>query len=300
MYEDGRVNHTPETFGGTLRRWRDRLCPLDAGLPARPARRTRGLRREELADLAGVSVDYLVRLEQGRATAPSAQVVATLARALQLDGTERDYFYRLAGLLPPPDGQISAHVPPGVQRILARLRELPVGVFTADWHLISWSPLWAALLGDPGRVRAQDRNLIRATFRGDDDPARVALWPVRAQDGQHVMEQALVADLRHATAAYPDDRALAALISETHARSPRFADLWDTGAVGVHTSARKTVHHPSVGEVTVDCDVLTVPGTDIKLVVYSTAAGTPDAEKIEFLRVTAPVMDEARKPLSSR
>jgi DNA-binding XRE family transcriptional regulator len=191
-----------ETLGTALRRWRDRLSPLDVGLPERPARRAAGLRREELADLAGLSVDYVVRLEQGRATTPSAQVVATLARALQLQPAERDHAYRLAGLLPPAAGTISTHVPAGVQRMLARLAEFPVGVFSADWTLLTWTPSWAALIGDPVGRTPRQLNLVRAVFT--EGPSGLASWPVR-QDEDGALPAALVADLRGALVDFPRD-----------------------------------------------------------------------------------------------
>jgi transcriptional regulator with XRE-family HTH domain len=271
-----------ETLGTALRRWRDRLSPIDVGRPSRPGRRAAGLRREELAELAGLSVDYVVRLEQGRATSPSAQVVASLARALQLEPRERDYAYRLAGLLPPHEGTISTHVPPGVQRVLARLGEFPVGVFSADWTLLSWTPAWAALLGDPSARTQVERNLVRAVFAVG--PNGLAAWPV-LQDGD-ALHAALVADLRTALVDYPHDRGLIDLVAELRSTSAEFTRLWDEGAVGPHVSARKTIVHPQVGEVTCDCDVLTVPGCDIRLIVYTVAAGSADAEKLEFLGVT--------------
>ncbi|GAQ50868.1 helix-turn-helix transcriptional regulator [Streptomyces acidiscabies] len=271
-----------ETLGTALRRWRDRLSPADIGRPPQSGRRAAGLRREELAELAGLSVDYVVRLEQGRATSPSAQVVASLARALQLQPLERDHAYRLAGLLPPQEGTVSTHVPAGVQRMVARLGDLPVGVFSADWTLLSWTPAWAVLMGDPGARTRQERNLTRSVFA--TGPVRLASWPVLHDD--NALKTALVADLRTALVDYPRDRNLAALIDELRATSAEFARLWDTGAVGPHDSARKTVVHPQVGEVVCDCDVLTVPGCDLRLVVYTVAAGSPDAEKLEFLRVT--------------
>ncbi|MEU1711062.1 helix-turn-helix transcriptional regulator [Streptomyces sp. NPDC005706] len=274
-----------ETLGAALRRWRDRLSPVDVGRTSRPGRRASGLRREELAELAGLSVDYVVRLEQGRATNPSAQVVASLARALQLQPLERDYAYRLAGLLPPQEGTISTHVPAGVQRMLARLGEFPVGVFSADWTLLTWTPAWAALMGDPSARTPAERNLVRAVFAAG--PTGLTAWPV-IQDGD-ALNTALVADLRTALLNYPDDRALTDLVAELHSNSAEFTRLWDEGAVGPHVSARKTVVHPQVGEVTCDCDVLTVPGSDIRLVVYTVAAGSADAEKLEFLRVTSGV-----------
>ncbi|MEO3802153.1 helix-turn-helix transcriptional regulator [Nonomuraea sp. B1E8] len=183
------------------------------------------LRREELAELAGLSVDYVVRLEQGRATSPSAQVVAGLARALQLDPAERDHAYRLAGLLPPREGTISTHVPAGAQRMLARIEEFPVAVCSADWTLLSWTPVWAALLGDPSARTRAERNLVRAVFT--TGPSGLAAWPV-LHDGD-TLNRALVADLRSTSA--------------------EFARLWDEGAVGRHVSARKTIVHPQVGEV---------------------------------------------------
>jgi len=100
------------SLGGPLRAWRERLHPSDVGLEWLGPRRTKGLRREELAQLAGVSVDYVVRLEQGRSLTPSAQIVASLARALQLDRTETEPLYRGAGLLPPESGTVSHHIPP--------------------------------------------------------------------------------------------------------------------------------------------------------------------------------------------
>ena len=275
-----------ETLGAALRRWRDRLSPRDVGLPEHPGRRAAGLRREELASLANLSVDYVVRLEQGRATSPSAQVVATLARALQLQPDERDHAYRLAGLLPPAQGSVSTQVPAGVQRMLARLAEFPVGVFSADWTLLTWTPAWAALIGDPSGRTPTQLNLLRAVFT--EGTSGLASWPVRnADDG--ALEQALVSDLRSALVDHPQDVGLPALVAELRATSASFSTLWDQGTVGRHTSTRKTIEHPQVGDVTCDCDVLTVPGSSLRIVLYTVATGSPDAEKLDFLRVTGGV-----------
>lgn len=102
-------------LGRTLHAWRDRLAPTDVGLFSAGRRRARGLRREELAALAGLSVDYLVRIEQGRASNPSPQIVESPTRALQLDAAERDHLYRLSGLQPPATSAVSTHIPPGVR-----------------------------------------------------------------------------------------------------------------------------------------------------------------------------------------
>src|ERR1700729_1251181 len=113
-------------FGRAVRRWRDRAAPQTVGVPAGGRRRAAGLRREELAGLAGISVDYLTRLEQGRATSPSSQVVEALARALRLSDAERDLLFRLAGHITPGLDLVSSRITPGVQRLLDRLANTPV------------------------------------------------------------------------------------------------------------------------------------------------------------------------------
>jgi transcriptional regulator with XRE-family HTH domain len=272
------------TLRATIRAWRDRLTPADVGLPAGRARRAAGLRREELAELAGLSVDYVVRLEQGRASTPSAQVVGALARALRLSRPERDHLYRLAGLLPPADGMITEHIPPGMQRVLTRLGETPVGVFTADWRLIWWNRGWAALLGDPSATAPEDRSLVKSRFPVAKGPVgRISDVPI-VSENREASDRAIVADLRRASARYPGDPRLAALIRRMVDGNAEFAALWHSGAVGVHAEDRKTVKHPGIGDVTVDCDVLNDGETDMKIVVY-TAASSEDATKLDLALV---------------
>ena len=214
------------------------------------------------------------------------QVVAALARSLQLNRTEHDHLYRLAGLLPPASRTISSHVPPGVQRLVARLGELPLAIYSADWTLLYWTALWALLLGDPLHRPTTERNLVRATFLGNGKAeTRATPWPVHSERGSEAMEAALVADLRLASANYSDDTQLASLNAELRKASPRFATLWAGGTAAVHATDRKTIQHPSVGNVTVDCDVLLVPGEDLKIVAYSADAGSVDAQRLDLLRV---------------
>jgi transcriptional regulator with XRE-family HTH domain len=272
------------SLGATIRAWRDRLTPAAAGLPAARGRRAAGLRREDLADLAGVSVDYVVRLEQGRATTPSPQVVSALARALQLSRPERDHLYRLAGLQPPHDGTVTDHIPPGMQRVLTRLGDTPVAVFAADWRLIWWNHGWAALLGDPSGVAVDDRNLAKARFSAAAGSSRFTGWPVVSENGE-ATDRAIVADLRQASARYPADGRLAGLIRRLLDGSPRFAQLWRDGAVGRHTEDRKTIRHPDVGDIAVDCDVLSDSDTDLKIVIYTTIPGSEDETKLDLARV---------------
>ncbi|HSZ41883.1 MAG TPA: helix-turn-helix transcriptional regulator [Trebonia sp.] len=273
------------SLGATIRAWRDRLTPADVGLPGGRARRAAGLRREELAELAGISVDYVVRLEQGRATTPSAQIISALARALRLSVPERDHLYALSGLRPPPDGMISDHIPPGIQRVLTRLGDTPVSVFTADWRLIWWNRGWAALLGDPSGIVPEDRSLVKARFPVRDAPA-VQFTTVRiAAQNREASDRAIVADLRRASARYPGDPRLATLIRRLADGNERFAALWREGAVGGHAEDRKTIRHPDVGDITVDCDVLSDTDTDLKIVIYTAAPGSENATKLALALV---------------
>ncbi|WP_042396959.1 helix-turn-helix transcriptional regulator [Streptacidiphilus carbonis] len=271
-------------LGATIRSWRDRLTPAAVGLPAGRVRRAAGLRREELAELAGVSVDYVVRLEQGRATTPSAQVAASLARALRLSRDERDHLYRLAGLQPPSDGMISDHIPPGVQRVVQRLGATPVAVFAADWRLLWWNRSWAALIGDPSTVAPDQRNLVRSRFPTAATKAHISDRPIISENAE-ATDRAIVADLRRASARYPADPRLADLLCDTVNGNPHFARLWRAGGVGTHREDRKTIHHPVVGPITIDCDVLTDTDADLKIVIYTAAPGSEEEGKLDLVRV---------------
>jgi transcriptional regulator with XRE-family HTH domain len=266
-------------FGAAVKRWRDRVAPDDAGLPAGGRRRAAGLRREELAMLAGISVDYVTRLEQGRATSPSTQVVEALARALRLDSEEREHLFRLAGLLPPGRGAVPTHVTPSVQRLLDRLAGTPVAVHDAAWNLLVANRLWTALMGDHSTWRGFDRNIIWRHLRSSG--SRVAQPPAYTA----AFQTAMVADLRTATGRYPADARLARMIAELRAGSERFAQLWDSGVVGSHEAARKTIVHPQVGPLTLDCDVLSVAGSDLRIVAYTAEPGTEDADRLALLAV---------------
>jgi transcriptional regulator with XRE-family HTH domain len=272
-------------FGALLHAWRDRLSPADAGFTVTDGRRAPGLRREELAQLAGLSVDYVLRLEQGRAKNPSAQVVGALARALQLSRAERDQLYRSAGLLPPRDGTVSAHVPPGIQRLAARLGDVPIGVFTADWTLVWWNTMWSALHGDPAVLPAAERNLARALF--GNGAARASMLPVQSERGQDAFAESIVADLKDAVSRYPRDVQLDRLVQELREVSDAFAHHWATQtAAAQHTTDRKTIRHPEIGDILLDCDVLIVPGADLRMVTYTAATGSSEAGKLDLLRVT--------------
>ncbi|MFF3152194.1 MULTISPECIES: helix-turn-helix transcriptional regulator [unclassified Streptomyces] len=264
-------------FGRMVRHRRDRVSPEAAGLPAGGHRRAAGLRREELALLAGISVDYVTRLEQGRATHPSDQVVEALARALRLSSAERERFFYAAGLVPPGQGTVPAHITPSVHRMLDRLSGTPVAVFDASWTLLLANPLHTALLGER---RGRARNAVWRAFAGAaDDRVR------HTSQSRLALETAVVCDLRDAARRYPADRRLRDLVAELRGASARFAELWDAGAVGHHEASQKLIDHPVVGPVTLDCDVLNVAGSDLRIMVYTAEPGTRDAERLELLAV---------------
>ncbi|MFG1907690.1 helix-turn-helix transcriptional regulator [Kribbella sp. NPDC048928] len=265
-------------LGRTLRAWRDRVTPAEVGLPSGGSRRAPGLRREELALLAGLSVDYVVRLEQGRSDSPSAQVLTALARALRLSDAERNHLFVLAGAVQPTPGRMSTYIPPGVQRIVDQLDGAPLSVCDAAWTMISWNPLFAALIGDPSQWQGRHRNIIYRNFLEPGD--RVVQTP----EQQESFRIAMVTDLRASLARYPHDPELRALIDELRTVE-EFARLWDDPVVGFHQSERKTIRHPEVGTFDIDCDVLAVPGSDLRIVVYTAAPGTEAAEKLRLLSV---------------
>jgi transcriptional regulator with XRE-family HTH domain len=267
-------------LGVALRAWRDRVRPDEVGLRTGGRRRSPGLRREELAGLAGVSVDYLVRLEQGRASNPSPQVLASLARALRLTSAERDLLYVCAGVAAPSARVVSRHISPGLQRVLDRLADTPVGVYTATWELVLANRLWQALFGEREQPPGRERNLIWRFFVHEESSI------ARTSEEYHRFAATMVSDLHDAAARYCDDHELTAMITELRARSSWFAQLWDGYTVSRQTSDRKTVLSPTVGPVTVDCDILTAPDSDLRIVVYTARAGSEDASKLDLLRVT--------------
>lgn len=266
-----------DELAACLRTWRDRLTPAEAGLPAGGPRRAPGLRREEVAHLAGLSVDYLARLEQGRAGHPSPSVLAPLARALRLSDEERTHLFRVAGHAEPAAGTMRRHLTPSVQRVLDRLADVPVMVVDAAWTVVAANPLATALLGDTSGLPPRERNILWRHFTGA--PSRL----VRTPEEDAAMEAEAVADLHEAFGRHPDDEQLRTLIADLRAVSPRFAELWERRPVASRAAARKTFEHPEVGRLTLDCDVLTVAGSDLRIVVYTAAPGSPDASALALL-----------------
>ena len=277
-----RANRTE--LARAIKRARDRVRPEDAGLPAGLHRRVPGLRREELALLAGISVDYVVRLEQARGPQPSEQVLSALCRALRLDDDERDHVFHLAGAAAPHSGQIDLHVRPSVLRLIDRFQDLPALVMSAKGDVLAWNAMSSALHGDWSALRPERRNQLRLRFLPDpSDPPRSTVGGTPEERTATAVQS--VANLRSVAGRYPDDPGLARLIEDLHRGSAEFRDLWADSDAGGWRSHTKTVEHPTLGRLTLECDTLHVPDVDQNLLVYSAAPGSADAEALALLRV---------------
>ncbi|MDG4787731.1 helix-turn-helix transcriptional regulator [Micromonospora sp. WMMD1102] len=262
-------------LGAALRAWRDRTDPATVGLTNASPRRVVGLRRSELATLAGISPEYVARLEQGRAATPSVQVCASLARALRLSDDEEAHLMHLAGFAAAPD-RIPWVIPSSLHRVIDHLGDTPVAVYNAAWRLLHWNRLFAAVFGDPVGATADDLNALIVQFESRNPRVR------QTEIERAYFEQSLVADLRATSARYPNDPEVAALISRM-AGNDRFCRLWALRAVANHESAHKTAVHPEVGAIPLDANVLTTQNTDLRVVVLTPRADTTAREKLNRL-----------------
>jgi len=170
-------------------------------------------------------------------------------------------------------------VPRGVQRMLDRMSDSPLAVFTAAWDTVQWNALWAELLGDPAALDARGRNLIWRHFASGSGGSRVERDAARTD----AFERELVADLRRASERYPDDLALRELIAALGAENPRFEELWSAYEAAPAAPSRKTIVHPMLGPISLDCDVLTIDGSDLRIVLYSAEPGSADERLLEQL-----------------
>jgi transcriptional regulator with XRE-family HTH domain len=261
-----------------LRRRRKMMRPAEVGLAEGPRRRTAGLRREEVAMLAGMSVDYVVRLEQGRSSQPSTQLLGALARALRLSGDERDHLFHLAGQRPPPDDGPARLARAGLIRMLDLLGDVPAMVLSDLGEVLAQNRASRLLTGDLTGF-AGDRRYV--AFRYFTDPAARAVHPPE-DDERHARQ--LVADLRAVAGRRSGDPAVAGLIDRLLAASADFRTRWAEHEVAVRRADRKTFAHPRVGAITMDCETLLTPDLGQQLVVL-TPATTADREKLELIRV---------------
>lgn len=274
-----------------LRNRRARVQPDDVGLAAGTRRRTPGLRREEVARLAGISVDYYARLEQARGPRPSRQVLSALARALRLYETERAFLYNLAGEVPSPPAGPSGDVPAGILHLLDRLDDTPAYVIDVKYELLAWNPMAAALLGDPTTWPPGRRNMIWNMFGSELSEAALTDPLVSA------FADECVADLRVAAAQYPEDPGIRQLLARLRAASPEFVRRWDQLQVCVrHGSTVKKINHPVVGELTLECETLEIAGHGQRLIIYTAAPGSRSAEALKLLSVVGTQFPSASLP----
>ncbi|MFC7622967.1 helix-turn-helix transcriptional regulator [Microlunatus sp. GCM10028923] len=263
-----------------LRRRRRLLHPADVGLPDGPRRRTPGLRREEVAQLAGVSTDHYTRLEQARGSAPSEAVVGAIARALRCDLDQRDHLLHLAGY-PAPPRRSGGHVRPGLIALADRLVDVPVCIYSdlgeALWH----NALLAALMGiHDGDARAgRDRNLI---WRWFTEPGIRDRTPA---EGWARLSASHVSDLRSTYSRRAGDHDITSLVRDLIDRSAEFRALWEQHDVAVRRSDRKDVLHPELGLIRLNCEVLLTPDEDVRLVAFFPLEGTDAADKLALLSV---------------
>lgn len=261
-----------------LRAKRARKSPREAGLPEVGRRRTPGLRRQEVAQLAGISVDYYIRLEQARGPRPSRQVLSALARALMLNGDERDYLFRMAGEAPPQPVRPSREISPGIRHLLDSMPATPAYVVDAAYNVLAWNPLAVHFIGN--LAGHADRNMIRWTFRRSPDDA---MW-----DDESFLRftQSTVADLRANYARYPGDPEIDRLVSEMLALSQQFAKMWDEYEVEVRGPMLKRVSHPQTGPLEFECQVLHIAETGQRLIAYCAAPGSPTESA--FIQLAGP------------
>lgn len=254
-------------LGEFLRRRRAAL-PAPSGRGVFPAsqRRVPGLRRQELAEIAGISVEYYTRLEQGRAPRPSRAVLAALTSALALSDAQRNHLFRLAGELPPEPGAPDSEIRPGLLRFLHALDDvLPVTVHDGRLDLLALNAAAADLLGPLAVTGPYGRNIAYQCFTSEK------LGDVLDPEGAEELARAAAAELRSATSRYPDDTYLRRLIDELTAVSAGFRAHWERGDVGGWRSALKRLRHPDRGWASFDTEVLHDPERDHWIMLYTPA-----------------------------
>lgn len=261
-----------------LRTRREALQPEDVGLPRGLRRRSRGLRREEVAILAGMSTDYYARIEQQRGPTPSEPILAAIARALRLTRDERDHLFRVAGHQP-PGPTFTDHVSPGMMRILDRLPDTPAQILTAlDETLVQTRPA-IALVGDDTTHTGLARSLI---YRWFTDPHARRIYP----EADHPLHsRAFTSDLRAAYTRHGPGFRAGQITEALLAASDEFTTLWNKHEIGVRRPDTKRFAHPDLGILELQCQTLLDPGQDQILLVYTATPGTASYDKLQLLSI---------------
>lgn len=262
-----------------LRRRREALQPEDIGLPAGARRRAPGLRREEVAALAAMSTDYYTRLEQQRGPQPSEQLLGSLARALRLTGSERDYLFQIAGRNAPSSLSTAAHVAPALLRVLDRLDDTPALILSNLGETLVQNRMAEALFGDKSGYTGLARSEI---YRWFTDPSERLRYPENDRDRQ---SRAQVASLRAAHGSMGPHSRAGDLVRALRKASTEFADLWERHEVAKRFEDHKTLIHPQLGAIELDCQALFTEDQAQALLVLTAPPRTEGYEKLQLLGV---------------
>ena len=266
-------------LGHFLRARREALQPEDLGLPSRSRRRTAGLRREDVAELSGMSADYYARLERGSGPQPSEQMAAGIARGLRLTLDERDHLFLLAGHSAPRRDLRAQHVSPGLMRVLDRLDDTPAQIMGTLGETLAQTALAAALFGDETRHTGPARSAVHRWFT---DPGARRLYPV--EDHPH-HSRVHIAQLRTVVAQHGPQSPAAHLARTLAGLSEEFAELWNDHQVGLRYTDRKRFVHPEVGHLDLYCQILLDPDRTHTLLIFTATPGSESHEKLALLAV---------------
>ena len=257
-----------------LRSRRDRLTPADVGLPAGTRRRTAGLRREEVAQLAGMSTTYYTFLEQGRDVRPSRQVVTALASALRLSSAERAYLFQLAGITLAAEDRAQAEtVDPVVSALVGRLDPFPAYLKGRRWDVLAANRTARALLTDWSARESADRNLVWWMFTDPGARKVYVHWEEEASG--------MLGRFRAAAGRRPDDPDFTELIERLHQASPEVRNWWPRHDVAPVGGGIKHLHHPALGDVAFQHTVLQVADHPEQMLVYF------DADEVTAAKLAA-------------
>ncbi|SHG32481.1 Helix-turn-helix domain-containing protein [Jatrophihabitans endophyticus] len=262
-----------------LRQRRAALQPGDLGLPAGARRRVAGMRREEVAQQAGMSVNYYTRLEQGRGPQPSEQMLAAVARALRLTADERDYLFRTAGHSAPDRVVAAPHVAPGLQRVMDGLADTPAFILSALAETLVANRLAVALLGDHTHLTGFARSQV---YRWFTDPAERELYPEHDRPRQ---SRAAVANLRVAYGELGPRSRAGELVRTLQSHSGEFTELWQRHEVARRFEDHKTLIHPEVGAIELDCQALFTEDQTQTLVVLTAPPRSTGRQQLDLLAV---------------
>ena len=268
-----------DALGHFLRVRREALQPEDVGLPGRSRRRTPGLRREDVAELSGMSTDYYARLERGSGPQPSEQMTAALARGLRLSLDERDHLFLLAGHRTPRRHLRARHVSPGLMRVLDRLDDTPAQIMGPLGETLAQTPLAVALFGDETKFTGPARS---AVYRWFTIPQARRLYP--AEDHPH-HSRVHVAQLRTAVAQHGPHSPAAHLAHTLTGLSDEFAELWNDHRIGLRYTDRKRFTHPEVGRLDLYCQTLLDPDQTHSLLVLTATPGSDSHDRLALLAV---------------